>query len=146
MEAEKIIFSEIKYGGQEYDELVALRDKILRKPLGMHFTKEQLEQEASDYHLAGFYDNKIITGLVLTPFDDQIKMRQVAVDANFQGKGAGKRLVAFSEVFSRNKGFKKIFCNARDTAVDFYKSCGYQIIGEPFTEIGIKHYKMEKML
>lgn len=38
----------IEYGSCDYQHMVALRDKILRKPLGLSFTQEYLQQEIND--------------------------------------------------------------------------------------------------
>jgi predicted GNAT family N-acyltransferase len=72
-------------------------------------------------------------------------MRQVAVAAAMQGKGVGARLVAASEDFAKEHGFQKITLHARETAVLFYERIGYQKIGERFEEVGIPHFKMEKI-
>lgn len=34
--------------------------------------------------------------------------------------------------------------HARDSALDFYLSLGYSIVGDPFEEVGIPHHRMEK--
>ena len=35
----------IDHGTKEYQDIVRLRDEILRKPLGLHFTPEELDGE-----------------------------------------------------------------------------------------------------
>ena len=137
---------EIEFATPEYDQTVQLRDKILRKPLGMTFSEEQLAEEFSDVHLAAFTSDWILRGcLVLTPKEDKtLKMRQVAVDAAVQKMGVGRQLVAASEVFARRNGFDVMELNARDTAVPFYEKLDYTVVGEPFEEVGIVHFKMMK--
>jgi hypothetical protein len=51
---DKIHFKLVDYGSDEYKKAVALREKILRKPLGLFFTKEELEMEKEHVHIAGF--------------------------------------------------------------------------------------------
>lgn len=71
------------------------------------------------------------------------KLMQMAVDPQRQREGIGRRLVvelekrAFGEL-----GLRELFCHARDDAAPFYAKLGWTISGEPFTEAGIKHYKM----
>jgi len=138
---------QIKYQSPEYEQSVILRDKILRKPLGMVFTDEFLKQDAKEFMIGLFDQNQIKAVLHLKPFSDTVlKMRQVAVDENMQGKGYGSKLVLFSEEFARNKNYKKFVLHARETAVSFYKKLNYNIIGEQFFEVGISHFKMEKKL
>ena len=139
---------EIDFATPEYDETVSLRDKILRKPLNMVFSAEDLAKEYDDIHLATYDDAWILRGcLVLTPKPDKVmKMRQVAVDSDVQGKGYGRALVEKSEVVARLKGYERMELSARDTAVPFYEKLGYHTEGGMFIEVSIEHYKMAKKL
>ncbi|HLP93991.1 MAG TPA: GNAT family N-acetyltransferase [Saprospiraceae bacterium] len=138
----------ISFGTPEYDESVALRYEVLRKPLGLEFTPEQLSQEWSDIHLAGFNPAGIMVAiLILTPADEHtVKMRQVAIAPALQGQGLGAKLVQASEMLARSQNFRRMVLHARETAVPFYLKLGYQIVGEPFEEVTIPHAKMEKAL
>jgi predicted GNAT family N-acyltransferase len=138
----------IEFATPEYDETVQLRDKILRRPLGLVFLEEQLAEEFADFHLAAYTDNWLLRGcLVLTPKDDKtLKMRQVVVDEVFQKTGIGQQLVAASEALGRVRGFDIMELNARETAVPFYQKLNYTIVGERFEEVGIPHLKMTKKL
>jgi len=139
---------EIQFGTPEFDEAVRLRYEVLRKPLGLEYTVEQLAAEYDNIHLAA-YDNagRLIGYLNLTPVDaDQVKMRQVAVHPDWQGAGVGKALVFASESVARRSGFKKISLHARETAVPFYQKLNYILVGERFEEVTIPHFYMEKIL
>jgi predicted GNAT family N-acyltransferase len=139
---------EIQFGTPEFDDAVRLRYAVLRKPLGMEYTAEQIAAEYDQYHLAAYADSGILIGyLNLTPYqNDQVKMRQVAVDPASQGSGVGKALVAASEAFAHQRGFRKMILHARETAVPFYLKLGYEIVGERFEEVTIPHFRMEKVL
>ncbi len=138
---------QIKYQSPEYEQSLILRDKILRKPLGMVFIDEFLTQDKEEYILGLFEQNEIKAVLHLKPLSDTVlKMRQVAVDENLQGKGYGSKLVLFSEEFARTKQYKKFILHARKTAVPFYQKLNYKITSEEFFEIGIPHFEMEKVL
>ncbi len=138
----------IDYGTPEFDETVALRTKILRIPLGLEFTEEQLSMEYSDTHIVCRNDKEQLLGcLILTPKDDnKLKMRQVAVDDVVQSKGVGSKIVEWSEEWGRKQGFKEMVLNARKTAVPFYLKLNYVVEGEEFTEVGIPYLFMKKML
>lgn len=138
----------VEFATPEYDETIRLRYKILREPLGLEFTEEQLAAEYSDIHLAAYDNAWILRGcLVLTPKSPEVvKMRQVAVDTSFQKQGIGQLLVAASENFSRENGFEMIELNARDTAIPFYEKLGYQKEGNMFVEVNIPHFKMIKKM
>lgn len=137
----------IEFATPEYDEAVALRYEVLRKPLGLEFQPEQLAAEWSDIHLAAFDTaGKMVAILLLTPVNDQeVKMRQVAVATEQQGRGLGAALVAQSEEIARSMNFTKMTLHARETAVPFYLRLGYEKVGDLFEEVSIPHYKMVKM-
>ncbi len=135
------------HGSDLYDQTVILRDRILRKPLNMVFTEEQLAAEKDQIHIACFEGDELVGCMILVPTEDHsMKMRQVAVDNEKQSKGVGRFMSEFIETYAQARGVKRIYCNARDTAVPFYHKMGYQSFGEPFIEVGIPHTKMEKLL
>ena len=136
----------LTFGTPDYDASVALRFEVLRKPLGLTYTVEQLSEEWSDLHLASFDAAENIIGiLLLTPLNEQeVKMRQVAIAPDQQGRGLGSKLVLASEALAKSLEFKKMTLHARETAVPFYLRLGYQIVGDKFEEVGIPHFKMEK--
>lgn len=70
----------VEFGSSRYGETVALREKVLRAPLGMKFSSEELYAEKDSYHLAAYHGGRLMGCLVLNPEDDAtIRMRQLAV-------------------------------------------------------------------
>ncbi len=135
------------YQSPEYVQALKLRDKILRKPLGLQFTKAELQKDEHDIHFGLFEDEKIVACLTLTRTENgRMKMRQVAVDDNTQGKGLGSQLSLAAEKYAAKNGFAIMFCHARKAASVFYLKLGYKIVGDEFTEVNIPHYLMEKKL
>ena len=143
---EALTFCVIPFGTPAFDEWVALRDRVLRAPLGLQFAPADLAEEYAQIHL-GVYDGswQLLGGLVLIPANNGVwKMRQVAVLPEMQAKGIGRVLVSHAEALARAKGCRRIVLHARRAVVSFYKKSGYRPIGRPFTEIGIPHQKMGK--
>lgn len=138
---------QINHGTHEYEQMVQLRYEILRKPLNLNFNKKDLEKEKDDLLIGVFDEDRILGCCILTKISEkEIKLRQMAVQNNLQGKGIGASLMNFAENISRDKGFECITMHARKTALGFYKSLGYKIVGEEFMELSIPHYKMKKQL
>jgi predicted GNAT family N-acyltransferase len=141
----EIIVRQIQYGTREYDEELMLRTKILREPLGLTFTAEQLKAEEQEYHLGAFWGEKLVGCLILKPDSDKlVQMRQVAVAADLQGKGIGREMVLFAEKFIVNKGYTRIILHAREVVVSFYEKLGYRCEGDIFIEVTIPHRTMIK--
>ncbi len=137
----------IDHGSAEYQLMVKLRDDILRKPLGLSFTPEELESEKNNMLIAAFEEERILgCCMLLEEKDGSIRLRQMAVLNDLQGKGVGRALMNFAENLARDRGFRSIRMHARLNAVGFYEKVGYKIKGEQFTEVTIPHYVMEKML
>ncbi|MDB5248252.1 MAG: GCN5-related N-acetyltransferase [Segetibacter sp.] len=137
----------IDYGSKEYKQMVELRRQILRKPLGLDFTPEDLEKEKNDLLIAAYEDDQMLGCCMLTQVEpDTVRLRQMAVKAGLQGKGIGRVLMQFAENIARDRGNKKLTMHARKSAAGFYEKLGYQLTGEEFTEVTIPHYIMEKYL
>ncbi len=138
---------QIDYGSKEYQQMVALRMEILRKPLGLGFTKEELEKEKDDVLIAAFEEEKMLACCLLTQHDPKsVRLRQMAVLNNVQGKGIGASMMNFAETLARDKGYKKLMMHARKTALGFYEKLGYKVTGAEFEEVTIPHFMMEKQL
>lgn len=137
----------IDHGTAAYDRMIALRMELLRRPLGLTFTAEQLEKEKDDWLIAATDGEEIIGCCVLTHCDDDtLQLRQMAVRQDLQQQGAGRAIIAFAEKLAREKGYRTLMMHARDIATGFYEKCGYKITGDLFTEVTIPHYCMEKKL
>ncbi len=135
------------WNSPEYEQALQLRDRVLRKPLGLQFTAAELEKDRNDVHLGAFDGGKVIACLTLTETPGgRMKMRQVAVDDKLQGTGIGTQLSLAAEKYALQKGFHTMFCHARKVAAPFYQKLGYTIAGSEFTEVNIPHYQMEKPL
>lgn len=137
----------IDHGSVEYQQMLKLRDEILRRPLGLIFSKEEIEKEKDNLLIAAYEDDQMLgCGMLVEEGPETVRLRQMAVPDNFQGKGIGKALMQFAENLARDRGYKKITMHARKNAVGFYQKMGYEKIGDEFEEITIPHYIMEKKL
>jgi len=137
----------IPHNSHAYDAAVALRYMLLRKPLGLEFSVDQLRAEADSRHIGCYVDGILVGCVVLKPIDvGLIQMRQLAVDEKMQGMGIGRLIVEYSETLAKTLGFHEITLHARETAVVFYERLGYAKVGTRFTEITLPHWVMVKAL
>lgn len=145
--ASMLRLTEIAHGSDEYGRTVALRDAVLRRPLGLAFTPEELAKEGDSLHLAAFEGREVVGCLVLRPIDaDRVQMRQVAVAEARQRRGVGRKLAEFAERRAVALGFREMVVHARESAAEFYTRLGYVPSGAPFREVGLVHYHMHKAL
>lgn len=137
----------IDHGSKEYQLMVKLRDDILRKPLGLSFSPEELEKEKENMLIAAFEEEQILGCCMLVEEPPSgIRLRQMAVLNDLQGKGIGRALMNFAENLARDRGFRAVTMHARKNAVGFYEKMGYRVTSDEFTEVNIPHFVMEKKL
>jgi predicted GNAT family N-acyltransferase len=121
-----------------------LRNKILLRPIGLPDNAWEMHDKKS-WHFVAIENNAVIACVVLNPLDAnaaQTQLMQMAVETNQQGKGVGTLLVKELLSFCKSNGINEVVCHARDTAVAFYLSLGFEIYDTPFEEVGIPHEHM----
>jgi ribosomal protein S18 acetylase RimI-like enzyme len=137
----------IDHGTNEYRQMVKLRDEVLRKPLGLSFSEEELAKEKDNMFIAAYDDDHILGCCMLVEENpNTVRLRQMAVLNDLQGKGIGRALTNFAENLARDRGYKVISMHARKPVVGFYEKMGYKVTSGEFIEITIPHYLMEKKL
>ncbi len=138
---------QIDHGSSEYIQMVQLRKQILRIPLGLSFTEEELADENKNILIAAYDDDVMLGCCMLCPVDPQtVRLRQMAVQGNLQGQGIGASIMSFAENLARDKGFDRVIMHARDSAIGFYEKLGYKVVGEGFMEVNLPHHLMVKEL
>ncbi len=142
-----LMMREVAHGSPDYWATVALRDVVLRQPLGLQYSPQELQAEADSRHLACYCGDELAGCLVLRPAaDGDVRMRQVAVAPSMQRRGVGAALVAYCETLARELGFRRMVLHARETSVPFYERLGYLRHGQRFEEVTIPHWSMAKTL
>jgi GNAT superfamily N-acetyltransferase len=137
----------IDHGTPEYQQMVKLRDDILRKPLGLTFTEQELENEKENMLIGAFEDEDMLGCCMLVEENPStVRLRQMAVLNDLQGKGIGRALMNFAENLARDRGYKTLSMHARKNTIGFYEKMGYKVASDEFTEITIPHIIMEKQL
>ncbi|MDP4283332.1 MAG: GNAT family N-acetyltransferase [Bacteroidota bacterium] len=138
---------QIDYSTKEYAQMIKLRYEILRKPLHIEFDEEELLKEKNDILIGAFDEDKMLGCCLLKEVDKNcVRLRQMAVQNNLQGKGIGASMMNFAENIARDRGYKRLIMHARKTAIGFYEKLGYKVTGKEFEEISIPHVIMEKTL
>ncbi len=137
----------IDWGTDDYQQILALRNEVLRKPLGLQFSDNELQQEKGHMHMGAYEDGRMLGCCMLVEEGEKtVRLRQMAVVNDKQGAGIGRALMQFAENLARDRGYKRLTMHARKNALGFYEKMGYKKVGDEFMEITIPHYVMEKEL
>lgn len=137
----------IDYGSKEYQQMVDLRNEILRQPLGMILDNSDIALDKNNILIGAFEDDKMLGCCMLVKEgSNSVMLRQMAVRNPLQGKGIGRALMEFAETIARDTGCCEISMHARTSAAGFYEKMGYSISGNEFMKLSISHVLMKKRI
>jgi len=130
---------------KKYDDF---RWKVLRKPLKMSHIplKDNLEDSSYHYMAINISNDILACGRVHMNSKKEAQIRYMGVSENRRRMGLGSLIVDRLENQAKVLGAISITLNARNVALNFYKSQGYEAI-EPYqSDTNIPHTRMEKFL
>ena len=134
---------------KEFEAYYLLRYELLRKPWNQPVGTEKDEIESQCIHVMACDKNNNILGVCRLQFNSEAEaqLRYMAVKEKAQHTGVGKQLLMYAEAKAMQKGAGTLILQARETAVAFYKKCGYIIVEKTYLMWNeIQHYLMEKKL
>jgi len=93
-------------------------------------------------------DGAEVVGTARVRFLDvkQAKIERMAVLDGFRRMGIGRGIISFLVRELRKNQVEQVVLHAQYEVVPFYKSCGFEETGLPFSEAGIKHIGMQRRI
>ncbi len=132
-----------------FELTLALRSKILRNGLPPEDCVFPTDQVTGAFHLAYFVEDNVATIASFFPSkygdktDFGYQLRGMATDTVFVGKGYGSKIIEFAISYIKKTEAQYIWCNARASAVEFYKKLGFELVSDEFEIAGVgPHYEM----
>ncbi len=132
------------------ESVLPLRNQVLREgklPLDQCIFPGDDREGA--FHLAFFQEELPVSIATFHPGEREgfpgtaFQLRGMATASENQGKGFGNLLLNFAIVYLRGRKVNYIWCNARKSALRFYKGIGFEVISPEFEIAGIgPHYVM----
>ena len=124
-----------------------VRKQVFVEEQGIPEDLELDEYDMEAMHIVAKDGERIVgTARVLFLAASQAKLERMAILKPFRHRGIGKSIISFLDEEFKNRGIEQVVLHAQCSAVNFYKSCGFEESGSPFWEAGIKHVKMQKRL
>lgn len=138
----------IKYNTIDYLKSIGLRNKILREPLGLKLSGNQISKEGNIdfYHIAYKVDSDILGVLVLKKLNNKFQVFQIVVKEQHQKLGIGQLLMEKAETIVRENDLEEIIVFSREESIGFYKKMGFKSTKKEFIIVGLNHVKMIKKL
>lgn len=84
----------------------------------------QLDEDDSGLHFGVFTAEKLVSIVSCFIDGDEMQFRKLATLEEYQGKGIASELLNFILKLAKEKGLKKVWCNARTTKKSFYGKFG----------------------
>ena len=142
-----ILVLEAPLGSALYRQALALREAVLRRPLGLTLSEEELEDDKLRTHFCAVKHGAVLACVSLKPLEDSsIQLKQMAVEVDRRLASIGAALVAHAEAWARGRSINEMVLHARIGAEGFYARLGYEAEGTIFDENTIPHVKMTKRL
>lgn len=133
------------------EQTLPLRSKVLKG--GMPLERCRLPMDDLGFHLGCFLEGELIS--VASFFEEEYpglgsggyRLRGMATEPGYARKGYGSSVIKFAIDELKNRGAAYIWCNARSSALDFYRKLNFEILSEEFEVSGIgAHFNMSLQL
>ncbi|RFB14741.1 GNAT family N-acetyltransferase [Bacillus sp. HNG] len=121
-----------------------VRHKVMWPDKDFDYIK--LEDDDIGIHYGLFEEDKLISVISLFINHDEAQFRKFATLQHEQSKGYGSLLLDFVINEAKNQGLNRIWCNARENKMDFYKKFGLKETNHRFTKGGKYYVIMEKVI
>ena len=142
-----VLIFEAPLGSDLYAQALRLREAVLRKPLGLVVSREELFDDAMRQHFCAVSYGAVVGTVSLRPLDETtLHLKQMAVAEARRQERIGARLLAHAETWAADAGFRLMMLHARIGAEGFYVRLGYAQEGGAFEENTIPHVRMVKRL
>lgn len=120
-------------------ETYHLRQTVLRPGYPPENSRYPLDHDRHTEHFGAFLNDELVG--VATVFPEQMpgqnfknawRLRGMAVAENLRGRGIGKKLLQVCLDSVKNQNGDALWCNGRTTALEFYRSVGFETVGAEF--------------
>jgi GNAT superfamily N-acetyltransferase len=106
----------------------------------------EMPEDTDGIHFGAFSNNALVAVVSLFMNGDNFQFRKLAVETSAQNNGIGSKLLQYITNFTKDEGGKKLWCNARLTAIQFYLNHGFVQTGRFFSKNGFDYEVLEKNL
>ncbi|MFM0729698.1 GNAT family N-acetyltransferase [Paraburkholderia sediminicola] len=133
-------------------EVLPLRDRLLRASLPAGGSELRSDRNADTLHLGAIFGDELVGISTIAreaPPNDQSKdvwrLCGMAVSANWRSHGVGSALAAACIDYAKLAAGRMVWCSARESAFGFYRSIGFDLIGELYNRADITGERYARM-
>ncbi len=110
-------------------ELYDLRRRVLRNNDPAVNVANPADEDPAARHFAGYLDGELmVSASFFADGAGVYQLRYMATDPRVQGRGYGAAVLAAAERHLGREGATRLWANARDSALGFYRRLGWRVI------------------
>jgi predicted GNAT family N-acyltransferase len=130
----------------EFDQALALRYEVFCIEQGVPSREERDGRDHQGLHLIAVADGELLGTCRLVFVGATVQFSRLAVRRSARRRGIATALLEAADVETRAGGANRLVLHAQTYARSLYEQAGYEPRGREFTEAGIEHVAMEKVL
>jgi predicted GNAT family N-acyltransferase len=134
----------VKFSNQLPVDAKTIREEVFVKEQG--FKDEFDTHDNIAYHAVLYYNNEAVATARTFVNEDVYVIGRVAVIKSMRNNRLGMKVILAIEEKIKQLGGTKVELSAQSRVQGFYKSLGYQTLGEEFLDEGCPHVKMIKSI
>lgn len=123
-----------------WQQAMPIRHKVLWPSKPIEFCK--LDNDERAWHFGGVYDGQIVSCASIFITGKKAQLRKFATLEQYQGLGIGRQLITAVLVDLNRAGIEHFWCDARESALNFYHRIGMTKSGERFYKSDVPYFKM----
>ena len=130
----------------ELDGALALRYEVFCLEQGVPVGEERDGRDGEGLHLIATENGEFLGTCRLVFVGTTVQFSRLAVARSARRRGIATALLRQADVETRARGANRLVLHAQTYARSLYEGNGYSARGREFTEAGIEHVAMEKVL
>ncbi|NQY64467.1 MAG: GNAT family N-acetyltransferase [Alteromonadaceae bacterium] len=128
----------------EWEEALPVRHEVLWPNKAVLFCKVDGDEIANHYGV--YIEEKLVSVASVYIEDNMARLRKFATLVEFQGDGLGTTLITYIINVLKSVGIEYFWCDARTTAIGFYRKFNMVPQGAEFNKSGVLYVKMKVQL
>lgn len=123
-----------------WQSTLALRRQVLWPEASLEAMK--LDDDEAGLHFGAHVDGELVSVASVFIDGDEARLRKFATAAAYQRRGIGSAVLRHLLDQLRDAGCRSLWCDARESALAFYRRFGLQPEGERFHKSGLPYFRM----
>jgi predicted GNAT family N-acyltransferase len=124
-----------------WEQTIPLRHTVLWPNKSAEYCHVEGDQGA--FHFGAFINDKLVCVASVYLQSNKARLRKFATDTHYQNQGVGSKMLKHIVQSLQDTEARFFWCDARESALGFYKRFGMEASGERFYKGEVPYFTME---